>query len=172
MTEVIVRSANAADAGACAGIYAPVVRDTVISFEDVPPTVEEMGRRIGKAPAWLVAESDGVVLGYAYASSHRERAAYRFAVDFTVYLGEGARGRGLGRRLYEELIVACRDRGFHRAYGGIALPNEASVRLHEAVGFRPVGVYERVGWKFGAWHDVGWWQLDLIDPAIDPADLP
>lgn len=168
--DVIVRSATASDAAACAAIYAPYVLATVISFETVPPTVSEMAIRMERAQVWLVAECAGEPVGYAYASSHRERAAYRYAVDFAVYAEERARGRGIGRALYQRLIVECRDRGFHRAYGGISLPNAASVRLHEAVGFRPVGVYERVGWKLGAWHDVGWWQLDLIDPEVMPDD--
>jgi phosphinothricin acetyltransferase len=170
---VKVRHATAADAAACAAIYEPVVRDTAISFEEVPPSVDETARRIGAAIVWLVAEApDGEVVGYAYSSAHRERAAYRWAVDVSAYIGPEARGRGVGRQLYTQLLADTAALGYRRAYAGIALPNAASVALHEAMGFRPVGVYERVGWKLGRWHDVGWWQRDLggDDPFAPPSE--
>lgn len=175
-----IRVANLTDAGAIADIYAPYVRDTVISFETVPPDEAQMAERIAKVLPrlpWLVHEADGRVTGYAYASPHRERAAYRWSVDAGIYLDGQAHRRGIGRALYTVLIEALGLQGYHRAYGAITLPNAASVGLHEACGFRHIGTYRQVGFKFGAWHDVGWWGLDLgsssapeppapFDPAI------
>jgi phosphinothricin acetyltransferase len=149
------------DAAACAAIYAPHVDPGPASFEEVVPSAEEIAGRIAGAHAWLVAEEDGAVLGYAYASEHRAREAYRFAADVAVYVAAGAQGRGVGRALYEALLPVLRERGFRSACAGIALPNDASVRLHEALGFELVGVYRNIGFKAGAWRDVGWWQLDL-----------
>ena len=110
---------------------------------------------------WLVAERDGMVAGYAYAGKHRERSAYRWSVDVTAYVDEGSRRAGVGRALYGELLVTLRRQGFHAAFAGIALPNAASIALHEALGFRKLGVYQDAGFKNGQWHDVGWWQLRL-----------
>ena len=155
-----IRLASAADGAACAAIYAPYVRDTAITFELEPPSPEEMAGRIaryGKSHAWLVAERDGAVLGYAYGSPHRDRPAYATSCDVGIYCAPSARGLGLGSALYGALLpILARD--YHAAFAGIALPNPASVRLHEAHGFTPLGVYHEVGWKLGAWHDVGWWQ--------------
>ena len=152
------------DAAACLEIYAPFVRETAVSFEETVPTLEEFEGRIRSTTAthpWLVMEVEGKVVGYAYASKHRPRAAYRWTAEVTVYI-DGQRHRsGIGRRLYVELLGRLRRQGFRLAVAGITLPNAASVGLHEAMGFEPVGVYERIGWKAGAWHDVGWWQLDL-----------
>jgi L-amino acid N-acyltransferase YncA len=159
------------DAAACRDIYAPFVRDTSVSFEEQVPTVEEFRDRIRSTAAthpWLVLEVEGRVVGYAYASPHRARAAYRWAADVTVYVAPAYRRAGVGRRLYAELLERLRRQGFQVACAGIALPNEASVGLHRAMGFEPVGVYKRIGWKAGAWHDVGWWQLEL-SPATDAA---
>ncbi|GGO86793.1 N-acetyltransferase [Nocardioides phosphati] len=157
-----VRVATANDAGACAGIYGPYVEDTVVSFETEAPTPEQMAARIGSAIRWLVAvDADDTVIGYAYASSHRERAAYRFACDVSVYVRPGNAGRGVGRALYEALLADVEQQGYRMACAGIALPNPASVGLHTALGFRPVGTYERIGWKRGAWHDVHWMQRPL-----------
>jgi phosphinothricin acetyltransferase len=120
---------------------------------------------------WLVAERDGGVTGYAYASPHRARAAYRWGADVSVYLDERERGRGSGRALYGALLPVLRDLGYTGAYAGITLPNPASVALHESMGFSLVGVYRRVGYKLGGWHDVGWWQLVLADPLPEvPAE--
>jgi L-amino acid N-acyltransferase YncA len=141
------------------------VRDTVISFEVQAPDALEMRRRITETSArypWLVTEVEGRVAGYAYASEHRQRAAYRWAVDVAVYVEPGHQRRGLGRGLYGALLELLARQGVQVACAGITLPNEASVRLHEAVGFEPVGVYRRIGWKDGAWRDVGWWQRELI----------
>jgi phosphinothricin acetyltransferase len=168
-----VRFATEADADGMLAIYAPIVRDTPISFELEPPSLEAMRERIAataKALPWLVSEAGGRVLGYAYASRHRERPAYRWAVDVSVYVGPEARGRGVARRLYAPLLGLVRDMGYARALAGIALPNAASVGLHEAFGFRGIGVFERVGYKLGAWHDVGWWQLDLVGSDENPRE--
>jgi phosphinothricin acetyltransferase len=163
------------DAAACAAIYAPHVEASATSFEEVPPGAEELATRIERTSAthpWLVAERAREVLGYAYACSHRARPAYRWAVDVSVYVAEGQRGRGLGRDLYEALLARLRRQGFRTACAGITLPNEASVALHERLGFVPVGVYRRIGWKAGAWCDVGWWQIELDPHGADPPPEP
>jgi len=168
----VLRLAEPADAAAVAAIYAPVVAGTAISFELEPPDSREMEARIaaalGFAP-WLVCCDGGAVVGYAYAARHRERAAYRWSVDVSVYVGEGRRRGGVGRALYGSLLALLRLQGFCAAHAGITLPNAASVGLHEALGFRPVGVYRKVGFKLGAWHDVGWWQLELRERRGPPA---
>ena len=162
------------DAAACAAIYAPYVLEGVASFEESPPSAEAMGRRIATASRthpWLVAERDGQVAGFAYGAPHHERAAYRWAADVSVYVDSAHHRHGIGRQLYERLLTLLRQQGFHVACGGVTLPNDASVRLHEALGFEAVGVYRAIGYKAGAWHDVGWWQLRLerIDgPPAEP----
>ena len=157
-----IRPADAErDAPACAAIYAPFVRDTCISFELDPPGVEEMARRIGTygaSHAWLVVEAEGRVAGYAYGSPHRERPAYARSCDVAVYVDPAHARQGLGRALYAALLPVLASKGTHAAFAGIALPNDASVGLHETMGFTPVGIYREVGWKLGAWRDVGWWQ--------------
>jgi L-amino acid N-acyltransferase YncA len=155
------------DAAACAEIYAPYVRTTAISFEGEPPDANQLAERIERYQAthqWLVAEDAGDVVGYAYACPHRERAAYRWAADVSVYVGPEHHRRGYGRELYGELLAALRRQGFYMVCAGVTLPNEASVALHEALGFTPVGVYRRIGYKLGKWWDVGWWQLALLEP--------
>lgn len=172
----MIRLALAEDAPAIRAIYAPIVRETAISFETEAPSAEEMAMRIEKTmPAWpwLVDTRDGAIRGYVYASQHRTRAAYRWGVDVTAYVAEDSRGQGVGKRLYQVLFELLRAQGYARAYAGITLPNAGSVALHESVGFRPVGVYDKVGYKLGAWHDVGWWQLDLgTPPGTPPEPLP
>jgi len=161
-----LRPARPEDAEAMLSIYAPIVRDTATSFESEPPSVDEFSKRIqkyGEHWAWLVAERDGELLGYAYGSSHRERAAYRWSTETSVYVAEFARGQGLGRKLYEALLPVLAERGYCNAYAGIAMPNDASLALHRAVGFRDIGVFERVGHKFGRWHNVAWLQKQLRD---------
>jgi phosphinothricin acetyltransferase len=168
-----IRLAVAGDAAAVATVYRPFVASTPISFEIDPPDEGEMRRRIQEtlnAYPWLVYESDGVVVGYAYATTHRVRAAYRWSVDAAVYVDAAHHRRGIGRRLYAALFAILARQGFFNAYAGITLPNRASVALHEAVGFQPVGTYRQVGYKTGAWHDVGWWQLALQAPTADPAE--
>jgi L-amino acid N-acyltransferase YncA len=161
----MIREATPDDAAACAAIYAPFVSDSIISFETVPPTEAEMGRRIRAAHLWLVAEQEGEVCGYAYGSSHREREAYRWAADVAIYLPAAHQGRGLGRRLYAELFDGLRKRGICVVCAGVGLPNAASEGLHLAMGFTEVGVYRRIGFKSGRWLDVRWYQLDL-QPAL------
>ncbi len=162
------------DAARIADIYRPYVEATLISFEQIAPTVEEMAGRMRGALAWapwLVAEDESArVIGYAYASRHRERAGYRWSVDISVYLDPDWVRRGIGRALYDELLPILRRQGFVNAYAGVALPNPASVALHEAIGMRLVGVYERVGYKLGEWPDVAWYALRLTEPAEPPAE--
>ena len=146
------------DAAACVAIYAPYVTDGVASFETEAPGEREMAERIARTcetHPWLVAEHDGRVVGFAYGCPHRTRHAYRWTADVSVYLDAGHHGRGIGRALYDALLPLLREQGIHTACAGITLPNPASVALHEAVGFRPVGIYRAIGFKFGAWHDVG-----------------
>jgi L-amino acid N-acyltransferase YncA len=165
------------DAAACREIYAPFVRDTAVTFEEAVPTVEDLEgriRTITKTHPWLVMEVGGKVVGYAYASQLRPRAAYRWAAETTVYIAPGFRRAGVGRRLYTELLDRLRRQGFQAAFGGATLPNEGSVGLHKAMGFEPVGIYRRVGWKLGAWHDVIWMELVLRPETNDapPEPLP
>jgi len=170
----VLRIARPGDAAEIAAIYAPYVRDTVISFEINPPDTHEMLRRITSTLAthpWLVAERDGRVVGYACASPHRAREAYRWSCDVAVYLSPDAQGKGLGSRLYTELLRMLTAQGFRSAYGGIALPNAASVALHEKMGFRHLGTYSKVGFKLGQWHDVGWWQCILSTAAGVPEEV-
>jgi len=171
-TGIVVRAATAVDAGPVAAIYAPVVDDTAISFEEVPPGPDEICRRMLASPRlpWLVADDAGHIAGYAYASAHRQRPAYRWSADCSVYLDPRYQSRGLGRRLYERLITEVRDLGYQSLFAGIALPNAPSVGLHEALGFRPVGVFRGVSYKLGAWRDVGWWGLAAGDAPASPAE--
>lgn len=168
---IAIRLARPDDAAAMVTIYAPYVTDTVISFEMVPPDEAEMAQRLAKTLArfpWLVAMCDGDVAGYAYAGQHRERAAYQWSADVSVYVHKALRRRGIGRALYSPLFDILRAQGYYNIYAGIALPNPASVALHEAMGMTPVGVYRHVGYKAGMWHDVGWWEGVLQEPSADP----
>jgi len=168
-----LRMANQQDASAIRAIYAPFCESTTISFEARAPSLEEMEARIRKIIEqfpWLVCVGDGELLGYAYACPHRERAAYRWSVDVAVYVDARRLRLGVGRALYTALFGILRRQGFAKAYAGITLPNAASVGLHEALGFSLVGVYRGVGYKLGAWRDVGWWQLALQDERPDPPE--
>ena len=160
------------DAAPCAEIYAPVVAETAISFEESPPGVEEMARRIRAAIEWLIADDGEGVIGYAYASEHRTRPAYRWAVDVTAYVDSKHRRTGVARELYATLFDRLRSAGYRVACAGVTLPNEASLGLHRAMGFEEVGTYRRIGWKLGQWHDVMWLQLDLAPGAPDPPSEP
>ena len=174
-----IRLATAADAAPIAAIYAPFCGpDSVVSFETAPPTPAEMAARIARTTTafpWLVAEDASGVRGYVYAGRHRERAAYRWAVDVTAYLRPDSRGQGLGTALYTVLFDVLRAQGYFKAYAGITLPNPASVGLHSALGFKQVGVYHGVGYKAGAWRDVSWWEFPLqpeVPNPPEPGPLP
>jgi phosphinothricin acetyltransferase len=159
-----IRFATLDDASEVQAIYAPYCRASPVSFEIVPPTVKESRARIArvlKKFPWLVCERDGVVAGYVYANTHRERAAYRWSVDVAVYIHGSQHRRGVGRGLYTALFDLLRQQGYINAIAGITLPNPASVGLHESIGFKPIGVYKHIGFKSGAWHDVVWYQLRL-----------
>jgi len=160
----MIRSATPGDAEAICAIYNPCVAETVITFEEREVPADEMRARMAGVTAalpWLVFETGGTIGGYAYATPWRARAAYRHSVETTVYVAPVCRRQGVGRQLYTELIARLRALGVHRAMGGIALPNPASVALHETLGFRKVAHFAEVGRKFGRWIDVGYWQLDL-----------
>jgi L-amino acid N-acyltransferase YncA len=171
---VFVRDASEQDAAACAAIYAPYVTDTAITFETEPPTPAQMAERIAssrRSHAWVVLEADGQVVGFAYARPFNARAAYRWSCEVSVYLERGRRRTGGGRALYEALLARLAERGYRTALAGMALPNDASVGLHRAMGFEPAGVFRRVGWKHGAWHDVAWAQRTITegeDPPTEP----
>jgi phosphinothricin acetyltransferase len=159
------------DAACCSAIYEPYVRGTAISFETDPPDSAEFGRRIertSRTHPWLVAEDDGQLLGFAYGCPHRERAAYRWAAEVSVYVDVAHHRTGVGRALYGELLPILRRQGFHVACAGVTLPNDSSVAIHESFGFEPVGIYHRIGYKLGKWWDVGWWELELCPPGSEP----
>jgi phosphinothricin acetyltransferase len=166
-----IRLVRPDDAEAILAIYGPIVRDTVISFELEVPTRQQMHDRITTVRAvfpWLVDEDNGIVRGYAYASRHHDRQAYQWSVNVSVYVAPDARGQGVARGLYGKLFSILRDLSYYTALAGITLPNDASVALHESFGFRAVGVYRNVGFKHGAWHDVGWWQMALAEYDSNP----
>lgn len=169
---VIVRAATRADVEAICSSYRPIVNDTAISFEESAPDAAEIGRRMLTHPRlpWLVADDAGRVVGYAYASRHQRRAAYRWSAESSVYLDPEHRSRGIGRLLYECLIAEVRELGYVSLFAGVTLPNKASVALHEAVGFEALGVFRCGGYKYGAWHDVGWWRSSLRDPPVPPPE--
>lgn len=167
-----VRLATEGDAERIRSIYEPYVRNSIVSFETAVPSVSEMERRIATTVErypWLVCEHEGRVVGYAYAGPHRSRAAYRWSIDCSAYVQAEYHRDGVAQGLYESLFALCSLQGFHNAYAGIALPNEASVSFHEDQGFEPVGVYEKVGYKMGDWRDVGWWATSLGDHPPDPS---
>jgi len=163
------------DADRVAEIYRYYVEDTDISFEEVAPSVDEMRERIEAVLAWtpwLVAEDSesGHVIGYAYASRHRERAGYRWSVDISVYVDRGWHRRGVGRALYAELVPILHRQGMVNVYAGIAVPNPGSVGLHESLGMKQIGIYEKVGFKFGTWPDVAWFAMRLNEPVESPVE--
>ena len=176
MPELLIRDADSArDAAPCAAIYAPHVERSAVSFDERAPDTAEMAARIEHSQArhaWLVAEREGEVVGYAYATAFRDRPAYRWSATVSVYVAADARGQGVGRALYVALFERLRERGFHMACAGITLPNEASVALHERLGFELVGVNPEIGWKEGAWRDVGWDQRELTPAGEGPPPEP
>ena len=172
-SERLIRIAAPADAADIAAIYAPFVAITIVSFETEPPDEAETRARLENVLQrypWLVCEQTGRVIGYAYASQHRVRRAYQWSVDVAVYVDPNHQRGGIARGLYCRLFELLRQQGYYNAYAGIALPNPASVGFHESMGFRPVGVYEQVGFKAGKWVDVGWWQLELQAKPAEPGE--
>jgi phosphinothricin acetyltransferase len=169
----IIRIAEPADASGILAIYAPYCDSSPVSFEVVAPTVDQMAERIARILAefpWLVCEIDGQIAGYVYAARHRERAAYRWAVEVAVYVATSFHRRGVGRALYKSLMAILAEQNYFKAYAGITLPNPSSVGLHEAVGFTQVGYYPGVGYKLGRWLDVGWWQRALRPEVESPPE--
>ncbi|HSJ08096.1 MAG TPA: arsinothricin resistance N-acetyltransferase ArsN1 family B [Longimicrobiales bacterium] len=169
----VIRLASDADAPAVAAIYAPAVTASAASFELEPPDADEMARRMAETQRrtpWLVCERDGRVAGYAYAGRHRDRPAYRWSVEVSAYVSPDARRTGLGRALYTSLFAVLRLQGFRSAFAGITLPNHPSQALHRAVGFERVGVFPRIGYKHGAWHDVEWLCLALLPHVAEPPE--
>jgi len=164
--QIHIRPATVADGAALLAVYAPFVRDTVVSFEDDVPTLEDFQGRIRKSLSqwqWLLADVDGECAGYAYGSGFHQRAGYRWSVEVSVYVDPRFHRRGIGRALYTRLLAELTEMGYCMAYAGVTLPNDASVQLHRSFGFEWVGTYHRAGRKFGAWHDVGWMELALRD---------
>jgi phosphinothricin acetyltransferase len=170
---ITIRLADPArDAAAVADVYRPYVEQTPISFELEPPNAAEMQSRMEKVLArlpWLVAEQSSELVGYAYAGQHKERAAYDWSADISVYVRIDRHRQGVGTALYGALLDVLRDLGYVNVYAGITLPNPGSVGLHESIGMRHLGTYRRVGWKMGAWWDVGWWELRLVEPSGEPS---
>jgi L-amino acid N-acyltransferase YncA len=171
--ETTVRPAEQGDAAAIAAIYAPYVRETAITFETEPPSTAIMALRIAttvETHPWLVADCGGEIVGFAYAGKHRERPAYRWTVDVTVYVSAQIRRRGMGRALYLVLLEVLRQQGFRSAFAEIVLPNPGSIRLHEMAGFKPIGIHKDVGFKLGRWHDIAYWRMDLADGTAPPVE--
>ncbi len=170
----IIRVASTADAGQIRAIYAPYVESSSVSFETEVPDVETMRARIARllpTYPWLVCADGERIVGYAYASPHNERAAYRWSAQVTAYVHADFHRRGIGKRLYAALCTLLLTQGYVNAFGGITLPNAASVALHESFGFKRCATYRNAGYKFGAWHDVGWWQLELRALPAQPSEL-
>lgn len=167
MSASTVRTVLITDAAAIAEIYNYYVTRTTVSFEETPVSAEQMAQRIAavldQQLPWLVAELDGELVGYAYASRWKERSAYRFAVESSVYLRHGLAARGLGTQLYRQLLADLHKAGKHTVIGGVTLPNEASIGLHRKLGFEQVALFRQVGYKFDRWLDVSYWQLHLPD---------
>ena len=168
-----IRLARSDDAGQMLEIYAPFIRDNAVSFELDVPTPKEFASRIEQkldTHPWLVCEVAGKVVGYAYASDHATRDAYQWSVDASLYIAEGYRRQGVGRALYTSLFACLRLQGYFNAYAGLTLPNQASVGLHEAMGFMYAGTFRGIGSKFGRWYDLGWWELALQE-RVTPSPL-
>lgn len=173
--DYILRIAIPEDAKSILEIYSPVVMNTPTSFEEVPPTVQEMTLRIENILAshsWIVAEDQNKkIMGYAYAGPHQERATYRWSVNVSAYIREGYRGFGLGKELYSRLFEILKSQNYCRAFAGITLPNDASVGLHEKIGFKHLGTFHKVGFKMGKWHNVGWWELSFQNEDSLPLEI-
>ncbi len=167
---MLIRFANTADAEAMLDIYSPFIVNSATSFETEVPTIEQFASRITATTQqypWLVADADGQVAGYAYASKHRERAAYQWSVETSVYVHPSFYRKNIGTHLYTALLSLLKQQGFVNAYAGIALPNIASEKLHKSLGFEEVGVYKNIGFKLGKWHDVKWMAKHLNNHSLD-----
>jgi L-amino acid N-acyltransferase YncA len=168
-----IRLAKAEDASAMLAIYGPYIDKTPVTFEEVHPSVDAFASRIEESTKnlpWLVCEADGKLAGYAHADFHRERAAYRWSAECSVYVGDDHQRQGVARSLYNALFATLRLQNYFNLYAGITLPNAPSVAMHESMGFRAVGTYRNVGYKRGQWHDVGWWHLGLQAALARPAE--
>ncbi len=168
---IALRTATPADAASLLHIYAPYVLETAVSFEYALPTIADMAARVEKYSAkfpWLICFVNGRPLGYAYATPHRDREAYQWTAECSIYLDDAYKGLGIGMGLYEVLFQILRMQGIRNVYAGITLPNHASVRLHEKCGFRNFATFENIGYKLGRWHNVGWWQLTLGNHEHEP----
>jgi phosphinothricin acetyltransferase len=168
-----IREAQESDAASILAIYAPHIRDSAVTFEVDVPSLGEMSQRIReyRKLGFYVFERDGRVVGYAYGSKHRERSAYQWCCEVSVYVADDCHGQGIASKLYTKLFEALRARGLVNAYAGVTLPNSKSIALHKALGFKSVGVYPKIGFKMGAWHDVEWLGLQLIDHPDSPIPL-
>ena len=170
----MIRFATEKDAAAILEIFAPVAQSTATSFQTEPLSVEIQAKKIKDVTVtfpWLVFEDEGRIIGYAYASAHRSLGAYRWSCEVSVYVAPVAYRRGVGSKLYEKLFELLRKQGYYNAYAGITLPNEASVRLHESMGFERFCTFESIGYKLGKWHDVGWWKREIQDTyRTEPAE--
>lgn len=167
-----IRLGAPGDCPQIAAIYAPIVEQTHISFELVPPGPDEMARRLASAlqrHVWLVADTNGRIDGYAFASRYREKPAYAWSTETTIYVHDAARGMGVGKQLYRSLLNVLKAQNYRRAFAGIALPNEGSIALHQSLGFTCVGINPEAGYKFDRWHDLGWWSIQLDDAPTPPA---
>ncbi len=166
-----IRDATIADAQAILEIYGPMVAATPVSFEEVILNQADIEARIQDSHLWLVVEDVEEVVVYAYAARFHPRAAYRWSAEVSVYLSEKSRGRGVGRRLMSEVLTRLQALGYVNAFAGVTLPNPASVRLFESLGFEQIALQNQAGYKLGAWHDVGWWQLQVQLPSVPPPRL-
>jgi len=163
-SKIQIRQATMEDAGSLLAIYKPIVENSAMSFELLAPTESEIASRIESSVEkfeWLVMECDDILCGFAYATAHRGRKAYRHSVETSIYIREGYQHRGYGKRLYNALFKSLGNLNFHSAYAGIALPNERSIALHKSVGFQFIGIFHEVGFKFNSWHDVSWWERHI-----------
>lgn len=176
MTDISIRTARREDAAMILDIYGPVVASSSISFETSPPSLARMEARIAdtlKSFPWLVAEKDGMVIGYCYAGKHSSRGAYNWSAVVSVYISDKHHGQGLGTMLYKELIPLMKSLGYYNLYAVITLPNPGSIALHEKNGFSHVGSFNRMGFKHGRWHDVGWWECRIqSDRESGPSAQP
>jgi L-amino acid N-acyltransferase YncA len=166
-----IRLADTSDYGSILQIYSPFITDTVITFEYEVPAIEEFEKRIAniqKKYPYLVCEINNNIVGYAYASRYREREAYDWSVDFSVYINPLYHGKRIGKALYFSLFEMLKLQGYYNAYAGVTIPNIKSEGLHEAFGFNPIGIYQRVGYKFGSWHDVKWYELKIKEHEEAP----